>query len=105
MNPNWSTLRSDCLSVHGCSPWAVSSSRNKREQRKLEKKQQDIDQVIGAAEKVLIDTPNIDPQAMIGPILAILLPWMLPILRSFLISAFQKMVLDWILNRLQKGSP
>lgn len=93
MNPDWDSLKSSCFEVNNCSESLYSSTRNQRLRSDIKKKQKKIDRVFEAAKEAY--DPNDTPQQFVESILALLAPWIF----RFLISAFERAIIEWIKNR------
>lgn len=94
---NWDQLREECELAHGCSEVAVRSSRgDRRKQRKIEEKQAKLRKVTDLLQGYLSSHPNATREQAYKSVIAILAPFFL----QWLIGAFEKMVLNWLLNRL-----
>lgn len=104
MPNDWESLKEDCRMVYGCSDYMMTAAvkrKDRKAQKKLEKQRHDIDSVHEAAKKALEANPGLTKEQLTKSILAILLPFVLPLLRDWLIGAFQKLVIDWLTNRLK----
>lgn len=94
---NWDQLREDCELVHGCSDMAIRSSRqDKRKQRQIEKKQAKLRVVTDTLRGYLDSNPKATREQAYKSVIGILAPFLL----QWLISDFEKMVLNWLLNRI-----
>ena len=101
---DWDTLQEDCKMVHECSDFMMVSAKNRKDrkaQKRIEGQRRQIDDIYAAAQKSLGDNPGQTKEQLTGSIIAILLPWVLPLLRDWLLSAFQRLIVNWLLNRLK----
>lgn len=94
---DWSQLEVDAQDHFLCSPLTVSRA-DKRQQRKLQARQRDIASAVSASRQVFL--PGMTQEQFNKSILAILLPFLLPMLRDLLISGFMRLLLDWLFSRL-----
>ena len=106
LNPpeSWSNLEKDCMLVHSCSGFQLNyavSRRDRKAQRRIEKEQGDVKDVIEAVKDSLYANPNQTPEELTKSVIAILAPWFLKFLGSWLLSQFQAKILNWIINQLK----
>lgn len=97
---SWDNLRKDCETAHQCSEFQLKysiSRRDRKSQRKIEKNREQINSVVNAAKEALNKNPSQTPEELTKSIIAILAPWIL----QWLISAFQKQVIDWLIGKLK----
>lgn len=97
---SWDNLKKDCELAHNCSEFQLRysiSRRDRKAQRKIEKDRVQINSVMNAAKEALSNNPNQTPEELTKSIIAILAPWIL----QWLISAFQKQVIDWLIGKLK----
>lgn len=101
---SWESLEKDCQIAFGCDDYQVAYVKNRKDlkaQRKLEYERSRISQINQAVQQALKENPRGDTEILTGSIIAILLPWVLPFLRQWIIGTFEKLVINWILNRLE----
>jgi hypothetical protein len=101
---SWGNLEKDCQLNFGCADFQLKSANNRKDrksQRKIEDQRNRIGVVTKAFQQALKDNPTEDPKMLVGSVLAILLPWIFPLLREWFIGKFESLVINWILNRLK----
>lgn len=105
LTPNdWESLKEDCRMVYGCSDFMMNSAikrKDRKAQKRLEAQRRKIERVHEAARKSIEANPGQTKEQLTGSIIAILLPLVLPILRDWLVSTFEKLIIDWLTNRLK----
>jgi hypothetical protein len=94
MNPDWTGLRISCYEVHNCSQSLYASTRNPRLRSSIDKKQKKIQRIVDIAKEVY--DPSQTPQQFVEAILIYMSPWIL----RFLISMFERSIIDWLKNRI-----
>lgn len=101
---SWVNLEQDCMLAHGCAMFQLKSAISRRDrklQRKIERERSEVQSVVEAVKQSLTTNPDQTPEELTKSVIAILTPWVLRIISSWLISAFQKSILDWLVNRLK----
>lgn len=101
---SWTNLEKDCQLNFGCADFQLKSANNRKDlraQRKIEDQRNRIGVVTKAFQQALKENPEGDSKMLMGAVLAILLPWIFPLLRQWLIGKFESLVINWILNRLK----
>ena len=94
---NWEQIQNECELAHGCSDIAVRSSRHdKRKQKEIEKKQSRVRKVTETLQSYLDKNPYATREQAYSSVISIIGPFLI----KWLISAFEKMVLNWLLNRI-----
>ena len=96
---DWELLETEGSIAFGCSNQLMSAApRAKR--RELKKRRKTYDGTLRAAQTARTKNPEANEEQLMGSILAILLPFVPAFLRMFLLSGLQKLILDWIMDKL-----
>lgn len=100
ITPDWKFIEDACRTSHGCSEARMAvmgsiRSRNKQF-REAQKKQKSVSRVVGSVKKSLEANPLQTKEELTKSVLGLLAPFFI----QWLISLFERKVLDWILYHL-----